>query len=339
MITDGVPCTIIYGGTDGNFVEQMRQNSDWEMGDPPLPLLPRLPNQSAHDSSSYFVYPMHSTTAGAQRGLFFDLSNGLPRFNTAFGSRILTHKVFGTNVTAPIAIFFSAMGTDHPAGGPLSADGSAVPNYVYYYSQAYPSPFGIEVRFWNQVSSNAQDPDFIKIGTGAHGLSGSGPGGGIGASGGNDTDLFAKLPTTGELVWAGQQKIRGLDKYARNVYHESVHHRLSDAVQDGAADTDEDGLPDSIESQIGTDPEDPDSTDFGTNADGSPNIYSDLADEEVFCRMCERDLDVPENDWADDGFNWGRPAPPNVCYRVVEVFWHNYTKEGLQWPDARALMP
>ena len=139
-------------------------------------------------------------------------------------------------------------------------------------------------------------------------------------------------------------KIRGLDLYARNVYHECVHKRLRDYKhQTGVPDNDGDGLPDNFDSDLDSVP-DSIENEMGTDIMNNnsvpgwsyPGTYQD---GEVLCRMTERDLPVPDEDWADDGFNFGRPGVPNRCQRVKESLWPSYTKEGLVWVDARSLVP
>lgn len=338
-----IPCTAAYTGTDTNMYNRLLQGLYWNLDRYPAGILPRVANGSNGFPSATF-FPQHSI--GPVPGLAFE--NDLPASNSAFGANAITCTLQGqTLATSPIAIFFSWASTAHPIGGPTWVSGltTGVPNYMYYYDQVWQNPFGTEVRFWMTDYSQYTDGDsFIRTGTDSHGLSGAGLYGGPDADGGIDTDLFARLPGGGILVWAGQQKIRGLDLYARNVYHECVHKRLyeyglstgvADSDGDGLADnTDSDGddLPDNIEIQIGTLP-------GVNNSVPGWNYSGNYQDAEVFCRMCERDLPVPEDDWADDGFNFGRPASPNRCQRVVESIWPNYTKNGLTWIDARSLVP
>ena len=375
-----IPCSASYGMETSSFDDRLRDGFSWSIARPPLPMLATAPNgftRSYYNSAtvtrrSYPPDPASPTpvpgatpepaptpsatpSATPLDGMGFDTRGGLPASNDAFGLNQIFH-LFGdasqtppanlprTIATADVALFFDATASTHPSGGPLMASGIAgnTPNYIYYYDQAYPRPWGIEVRFWNATYSeyNGNGDNFVKVGTDSHGLSGAGPNGGPDADGGIDTDLFAILPSTGELVWVGQQKIRGLDLYARNVYHECVHKKLYDYVHDPTigdadgdglldnTDSDSDGVPDNLEDDIGTDPLTFNSTGFSYGGDG-----------EVFARMCERNLPVSDSDWANDGFNFSNPVAPNRCERVVEVLWPNYTSQGLNWVDTRSLVP
>lgn len=364
VITNGVPVQISYGGTNASFLQQLKDNLTWSLSGPSPELKPvSRVNAVSNNSNNSILQPEHETTqrdlsgnpigpityqAGLQFRLYepppsgeFPAFNGFPTSNDQFGAKTLTHTFKGqTLATSPLALFYPATGTQHPYGGPKGYYYGALgtwaeidtPNFIYYYDKAWKNPFGVEVRYWGEnYSQYSRNDPFIYTGTDSHGLSGAGSNGGSDADGGIDTDLFAQLPDTEELVWAGQQKIRGLDLYARNIYHECVHKKLYEAISGGGVDTDNDGLPDSIENDIGTDPIAPGSSVPGWS-------YGGYADQEAFARMCERDLPVPDEDWADDGFNFGRLSPPNRCQRVVESIWPGYTKNSLIWVDARSLI-
>ena len=357
VITSVMPTSIVLANGSAELANGVSSSASWTLsGD--VALLPWETSTSSTWSGSWVIRPQHIVpnvpVGSTASGFKFDVyaaplyasdasvtgNTGwtFPSSNDAFGEKTFTHTVNGTDHPVPVALFFPSGGFQHPTGGPRRVDGSVegatdgVPNYIYYYDKAWQNPFGIEVRFQDiEGSSYTPGDSFVQIGSDGHGVSGSiGP----------HTYLFAKEPTTGKLVFAGFQVIRGLDNYARIVYHESVHMRLWDAIFDGAEDADldaagiptGDGLPDSIENQIGT-------SLFTNNSVPWNPPYYEISDEETFCRMCERDLPVPDDDWTSDGFNFGRPASPNRCERVREYIDPHFTKEGLIWIDARSLVP
>lgn len=362
-----IPTSVSVASSDGDFIEWLRTHSSWNLiGNTPA-LRPFLDNYKDVGQSYAVVGPQHPGFAPIgmedvevdaepvpmptfipEHGLKFDVQYGaltssnshlgwnFPADNSKFGEKTLNHVVGGTTIPAPVALFYPSTGFQHPNGGPTMASGlsTGVPNYVYYYDQAWKNPFGTEVRFWYSNGSAYAGGNFIKIGWDAHGKSGV-----IGSH----TYLFAREKGTGIIRFAGYQVIRGLDLYARCIYHEGVHKRLDEAVRAGAKDKDGDGLPDSIESQIGTFIDEVNSVPWNDqNPNNTGYSQTGYADNETFCRMCERDLPVGTDDWADDGFNWGSPdAPegPNRMKRVREYIHPTYTHDSFDWISARNLVP
>ena len=65
-------------------------------------------------------------------------------------------------------------------------------------------------------------------------------------------------------------------------------------------------------------------------ANGIERIRGDF---EVVARMAERGVqgDI-EQDWADDGLNFGKTPVPNRCERVVTRLNGNHKEEDFTWP-------
>jgi len=79
-------------------------------------------------------------------------------------------------------------------------------------------------------------------------------------------------------------------------------------------DTDQDGVPDAWEENVGLKVGTAETTDLRS-------VWTTYApeesDREVFARLCEEGVQGPMgSDWADDGLQW-ISAPPDVCQRTV----------------------
>ena len=385
LINEGIPTSITVTSSDTAFTENLRVNSWWTLAGTAPALRPRLANVKEEANGTAIIRPQHPSLATApapnptptpENGLKFNVQTSatpstnsnqqwrvdnptgdlivpllnqgwnFPASNGAFGVKTFTHHIRANTVTAPIALFYQAMGFQHPPGGPRGlglrkfsvytpdpAKTIETPNFIYYYDQVWKNPWNIPVYFFPSTSSRYESTvDTVVIGREVHGRSGfTYP----------DTNLFAIPPGGHDLRIVGYQRIAGLDLYARTVIHECVHKLLYDALHnpdptkrpiDGERDEDGnivgDGLPDSIERIVGLDPTVEDTIRF------------DGGDEEVFARMCERDFIVnSDQDWADDGFNAGRVTAPNALQRQKEVFWLDWNRNSFSWADARSLIP
>ena len=365
LINEGIlPTSITVQSNDTIFTDYLRANSSWSLTGTAPALRPRLANVKAEANGTATIRPQHPGLNGSptpENGWKFNVQTSatpsstsnvgwnFPDQNAYFGVRTFTHHIRAVNIDAPVALFYPSTGFQHPTGGPQGYNFQSItppggtsedfidltssvqtPNYIYYYNKAWTNPWNIPVVFWpNTLSQWDSNYNFVAVGLDAHGLSGR-P---IGNKYVSDTDLFALVPSTDPnkqfVQWVGHQKTRGLDLYARCVYHECVHKRLYDTRYSTGPDNDADGVPDSIERAVQLNPLAINTANFS---------YGD--DNEVFCRMCERDYNPGTTlDWADDGFNFGRVAAPNLLQRQVDYMWGTYTHGGVRWCDARPLVP
>lgn len=210
------------------------------------------------------------------------------------------------------------------------------PNWFYYYSQAVTAPWGYVINYrppFNGDTASVYFPgqDHVHIGDNAHGRL--------------STNLFAIAPGSPFVQQVGSEFSLGIDTFARVVYHECTHKKLEELIENGALDTDSDGVPDSVEIAAGLNPANKESI-RGWKAVEDPDTESS-ADNEIFCRMTERgnqgDID---QDWADNGLNWytpptrpgALPVPPNRCNRNPQFLDGPFENVPLIWKDAQAAL-
>lgn len=318
VIDSGVPCSAWVSGED-------LRGSDWTLAREPMPLLPRVPESGGNDldTNSFTIYPLQyhvrddpdHPVRDTFRGLKFNtFDHRLPADNSQFGPSVLTHHVLGEEIPAPIALFYSATGTNHPAGGPpgyshiLGPDEAVpTPNWIYYYSKAWTPPCTV----WYSPGN-----------PGNYGYYTHGPTSGdsfvrLCAAHGEKWTLIFRRNSNGDLRVVGREKVKGIDTFARVATHENTHKRCWEAILNGMADTDGDEVPDAWEVAVGMKVQTgEDSTGF---VDAWPGTYQSWeADREAFARLHEEGVFGPTgSDWADDGFNWGT-APPNACHPTLK---------------------
>lgn len=108
----------------------------------------------------------------------------------------------------------------------------------------------------------------------------------------------------------GTQKHYGIDTFVAVVTHENGHKRAYEAIQAGAVDTDHDGLPNSMEAEVGLNPDNPYSSGV-LSSEGTP-----LGDNEAYSHIIMRDVEGPrEADWASNGLNAGTVPGPDPANR------------------------
>jgi hypothetical protein len=323
LITDGVPCVITYSGSDTTFLERVRQEAEWTLSNPPLPLWPRLENRSNGYGE---VRPVHYVTydinfGEVDDGLKFDLRNGLPADNSGFGVRTLTHSLagLGVRVNAQVALFFPATGTEHPDGYPRGFTNSNMttqiptPNWIYYYNQLVPSP---EVVCYTPTPADRNLYGFYIEGQPRIWL--------CNAHGSSKTAIFRiATETMIEHPWLkyfGTEEVRGVDTYARVLKHELAHKRCWEYIHRPGADplqedTDQDSVPDAWERRVGLKVGERDTAGFISIWGGG--YEPSEGDREVFARLYEEGVTGPRgSDWADSGLQKVGPAP-NVCQPTV----------------------
>jgi len=300
------------------------------------------------------------------RGFVF---GDLPTDNKYFGEYEVEHYVADNPVlkaagggkligVSPVGLFYDA--NDRWRGTPPLKHKE--PNWFYYYGKYWETvggtPWGAKIEFGGGTGSLWPDPTIvlgltindppIKLGEDAHGkqnreLSN--------LDNSANTTLWGYPPGSTDLQIVGAQTVRGIDNYVRVVTHEAVHRRLYALVHEyNLVDEDEyyddqitelpvqtetgDGVPDEIERNIGLDDRNCDTMDWG--APGS-NYGPDRGDNEVFARMCERDIFAQNGekfDWASDGINYGTISPPNRCERqLLEM---DPTRPKEQWGETKA---
>jgi hypothetical protein len=340
LFDDPISASLGCVGVGSTLLEYLRSAAQWSLQRIPAPLVPSAPNATGGSGNTFTVFPQHQTGYPMElgmryddppvSGLRFETTNGLPASNSAFGLNAVNVAVGGLNFSSPIALFYDAAATNHPAGGPpghvvntgIDVGTIATPNWFYYYSQAWPPP--CPIAYWDRdYSEYDYRQDHVHIGSPAHGPSyGFRP-------------LFEMR--SGVMTWVGYYKCYGIDAFARVVTHECKHKEIydehhqsiSDAENDNVpdkvvdangdpvldangnmqandpnADPDDDTLPTWYERTIGLDPMNPDTTGFiaGGWYDG---------DSEAIARYTENQIGATpprEADWANDGLNWG-PIP------------------------------
>ena len=347
LISTGIPTNITLINGNPFYAAQLQQTATWSLSGDTPPLKEVAGTNKTSTSGVWTINPYHSETlmplpsdpnpqAHITPGLQFLLgfpptstelpaSNYWPTTNAKFGVKTLTHKIGPMSFPAEIALFYPSTGSQHPNGGPEGWHHYAAnnighlyqiptPNWIYYYSQSFPTPNGYKINYRDTDGSGERpQDDHIHIGNDAHGSS--------------LTPLFAIV--NGKLQPVGSVQARGIDTYARVVTHESYHRAMrenygfqwGDNVRE-SNDQDDDGVPDNLEADLGLRPDSSDSTGWGVN-----NGYDQGdGDWEVCARMAEyRVFGDETQDWADDGLNSSIGLPkrllaPNVCQRAVFVF-------------------
>ena len=239
------------------------------------------------------------------------------------------------------------------------------PNYFYYYDKAWQNPWGIPLTFWDENRSESvtnSTGEHIRVGYDTHGSNTIVTPG----DGKIETDLFAFVSGSTGLQWVGSESTRGIDTYVRVVSHECTHRLIVRMLAaqnpltkaylyaDNDPDPDSgamvgDGLPDVLETYVsessrgnGLSPRKTDTSGWiaGQLSDagqlpGTQTGYDDLPDTEVFCRMTEHGLFGPmDQDWANDGLNYGRPLPPNRIQRTALHLRPVYSTSTFTYPAA-----
>ncbi len=334
-----------YPGATSPIIDYVRQNSGWTVARPLPGALPAIAN--GQDNGG--VFPQFRSDQDGPPGTLMQgngtsTQNGLPASNGDFGINSVTHLFEGATLgVSNIEVFYAAAVSTHPPGGPpgyyssQDANGEEwadhsnpcpTPNWFYYYDQVWQNPWGIPVVYWpgDYAYFWSGDPGHIHISDLAHGDT---------TPTGYGAALFAILPGSPYVQHVGWENVRGIDNYTRTVTHECVHKRLHEAAVVGVNDNDVnaagavvgDGVPDSIETIVGLDPNTPYTTTFDD-------------DEEVFCRMTEHSVPLANAnaDWADDGLNRGTPPPPNFSQRTVRST-PGYDPNTLNLPNAYAVIP
>ena len=380
VITNGMPTRISLSRATAQDLNWLRQNSSWTLsGGPslrPFSAIITTGQIAPGHSPQIFVTPQPipvpnpppppPPSSVVNPGFEFLLKDGssaspsatsnqgwsFPANNSSFGVKTLTHIVAGVPHPAKVALFYPATGFQHPNGGPkgyyYGVTGTwaevNIPNWFYYYNQAWPAP--CEIRYLkNNRTSNSKYYDgdnFVWVGDDAHGTKGT------------NTYLFGRIQaangTLGPLQMVGQRQLKGIDTYAAIVTHENTHKLSWEYINNGGyADADGDLVPDDWEIQAGLFVGPKDSLDWTTNPTVTGefgNAYdASQGDDEVFARMHERvataDID---KDWADDGLNYG-PAPrsgtptrvggPSRCKRYVDYpeAGVNADMSNVEWPS------
>jgi hypothetical protein len=356
-----IPCVIRLDSETGipYIIAQGHQTAEWSLDRSMPHPLAKTGNaeKSLHPNPSYgadivpqFLDDRPDAATTPLDGMGFSTLNGLPASNDDFGVRVLTHKINGKVIAkSKIAVFYEADATTHPEGGPEGYDhywrgekeegehmlashvAIPTPNWIYYYSQVFPTPNGYTINYRNSAGSGSypeHNPDHIHIGWDAHRR--------------QEVGLYAQVD--GVLETVGTEYSRGIDSYIRTVSHECIHmyilktygiwpHSNIHPILDGDDIGLGDGVPDDIEDDLGLRPTLSDSLGLGTSLGYEP----DQNDQEIVCRLFEHaaaDGDA-NKDWAYDGLNGstgatGRIPPPNRANRhptepeVLPV--------GLVWP-------
>ena len=363
---------------DTVFTEYLRANSWWTLTGATPALRSPLPNVKAEANGTATIRPQHPGLNGSptpENGLKFNVQTSatpsttsnvgwnFPVDNSKFGEKTLTHNISGVPMSAPVALFYPATGFQHPSGGPagfsrLYGDTAAgeitpTPNWFYYYDQLWKNPWNIEVHYLRFNGSGSLPlQEVVFAGDQAHGEMKSED---VSTTNARPSYLFARrAPSTaggtpGPLERVGEEKVRGIDVYARSVTHESCHvlmgvaihvgkndadGHLIDADGNGYADVDndDDGCPDAVERAVGLNTKVPDTT-------GWPSAYSPIGDEETVATMYEKGVVANTvQDWADDGLNHGRVPAPNRNQRVTSRIYFAYNEVALLYPDPHAAL-
>ncbi len=246
---------------------------------------------------------------------------GLPTsFNTAAdGNHSVNLLVQGAKTqTTKIQTFFNATANNYPGALSSDADGnlsySGIPNWYYYYNQAYPSP-----GTYSPGAASYYDPSFnqIIISDDAHGS--------------YTVMVFGIDASSRKVQYIGQLPLGGIHNYIEDCGHELGHkYSTTNSIEvygstSAHPDTDNDGLDDNWETRNGFDPNKNDTT--GAYA-GIPTTSPDYGKGD---RECVADIQalgalLPKKslwtaDWANDGLQWGTWNQHNATADPSHPYW------------------
>ncbi len=244
-----IPCEMRVANGSQADIGQLQNWANWELSRTLPHALPRRENAAADHYSFYTLFPQFRSDYPGDGfvtlpGLGFSTMNGLPASNGDFGKRDLKHFLQGSTLAvAPIEIFYASTYYSHPPGSVvwcdtttnphqhLLADNHSTPNWFYYYSQVYTTPFSISISydpvgFKGQGRSNAPlGLNHVHISNDAHGFS--------------QTTLGGYRPeyklSDGRMypVQVGVQNTLGIDTFACVIAHEAAHKQCEAEIQGG----------------------------------------------------------------------------------------------------------
>lgn len=221
-------------------------------------------------------------------------NSDMPSSNSKFGDAYGTvnvycedadgseHQFYSTsmNPSEKTRVFFDKSASTNPDG--------SVPNWYYYWKSGNVCGINSDVHYdaGGDFGYYIPGQDHVHVQDSAP-TTNTGP------------ETYTKVP--GDSVTVTGQGV-GIDCVAETIGHEKYHKYIYETYN-GQADTDSDGIPDSIESTmdgINTFVHDPDSYNMGGH-------YSSYGDNELRCRKKELSPGIavyPDRDWSEDGRQW-----------------------------------
>lgn len=373
----------VNGSIDSSLLDEIASKSRWDLTNPPKTrLTPIMNGNRLLDSTSGEVFPQTRSDVFSEtdpdplgrkiEGIAISGRGPLPAGNDAFGGKDREIKHIYDDVVvgrSPIEIFYSAGSKEHPPSNALMycddptegphnlSEGSSpkIPNWYYYYSQSWPRQWGVRNTYTpgglsgvNVDYTTKFDPDipggirYVLESVGDHAHIADN------AYGERPTQLFAHVNGSSDLKYVGDEYVKGLDNFARLTTHEAAHQRIATAIYWEAQDTDNDLVPDDVETAAGLNPRRRKSVTNWTPPSDDPGFASACPDSEVIARICEQGiLSDATQDWADGGLNRGTPstlypappgetAPPNILKRTREVWKPEFANANKAFTGANA---